>query len=115
MGSDINVYDVYAPACKKLSDKYGVNILEEEPAVIRESDAVILAVKPNVIGSVLAKINIALDDSDTLLISIACALSVSGALLSSLLSTLSISSVSFRSWYMRSMDGLRKEIPFRQN
>ena len=70
-GADINVYDVYAPAAEKLSEKYSVNILGEEPEVIRKSDAVILAVKPNVLGGVLAKINIALDDSDTLIISIA--------------------------------------------
>lgn len=70
-GSDVNVYDVYVPAGNTLKEQYGVNVLDGEIDIIRQSDAVILAVKPNVLGSVLTKVNIALDESDTLLISIA--------------------------------------------
>ena len=69
--SDINVFDVYTPAMQELEKKYGVNICESERDAVKKSDAVILAVKPNVLGSVLDKINTALEDSDTLLISIA--------------------------------------------
>ncbi|MBR1531381.1 MAG: pyrroline-5-carboxylate reductase [Eubacterium sp.] len=70
-GGDINVFDVYAPACEVLKNTYGVNVLDGENGVVRSSDAVILAVKPNILGSVLTKVNITLDESDTLLISIA--------------------------------------------
>ena len=48
-----------------------MNVLDGEISVVKQSDVVVLAVKPNVLGSVLTKINIALDESDTLLISIA--------------------------------------------
>lgn len=70
-GGDINAFDVYKPAAQKLGKEYGVNVLGSETEVIKSSDAVILAVKPNVLGAVLSKINIALDESDTLIISIA--------------------------------------------
>ncbi|MBQ9516778.1 MAG: pyrroline-5-carboxylate reductase [Eubacterium sp.] len=70
-GGDINVFDVYSPAAEALNKAYGVNVLDGEISVVKQSDVVVLAVKPNVLGSVLTKINIALDESDTLLISIA--------------------------------------------
>lgn len=68
---DINAYDVYAPAVEKNVKKYGVNACESEKDTVKKSDIVILAVKPNVLGSVLDKINTALEESDTLIISIA--------------------------------------------
>lgn len=69
--NDINVFDIYTPACESLSKSYSVNILDSEIDIVKQSDVVILAVKPNVLGNVLTKINIALDESNTLLISIA--------------------------------------------
>lgn len=68
---DINVYDVFYPAIEKLTEKYSVNICEDEKAIVKNSDVVILAVKPNILSSVLDKINTVLEESDTLLISIA--------------------------------------------
>lgn len=68
---DINIFDVFYPAIEKLCSKYNLNICEDETAIVNESDAVILAVKPNVLAAVLEKINPALEESDTLLISIA--------------------------------------------
>ncbi len=70
-GKDIAVYDVYAPAVKAVCESYCVTPMESECAVVKACDTVILAVKPNVIGAVLSKINIALDESSTLVISIA--------------------------------------------
>ncbi len=69
--NDINVFDIYTPACESLSKSYSVNILDSEIDIVKQSDVVILAVKPNVLGNVLTKINITLDESNTLLISIA--------------------------------------------
>lgn len=68
---DINIYDVFYPAVEKLTSKYNVNICEDESAIVNASDAVIIAVKPNVLGSVLEKINSALEEKSTLIISIA--------------------------------------------
>lgn len=68
---DINIYDVFYPAIEKLISKHNVNICEDERAIVTASDAVILAVKPNMLASVLEKINPSLEESDTLLISIA--------------------------------------------
>ena len=69
---EIFLYDVFVPAMQKLINKYErIGICDSEEEVVRKSDAVVLAVKPNVLGGVLNKINSALDESDTLLISIA--------------------------------------------
>lgn len=68
---DINVFDVYAPAVNKLQEKYDINSLDSEKSVVENSDAVVLAVKPNVLATVLENINNSLKTSDTLLISIA--------------------------------------------
>ncbi|MBE6719893.1 MAG: pyrroline-5-carboxylate reductase [Ruminococcaceae bacterium] len=68
---DIFAFDINSNMCSRLADKYKVNIADSENDVVRTCDAVILAVKPNVIGSVLDKINITLSESDTLIISIA--------------------------------------------
>ncbi|MBR4240680.1 MAG: pyrroline-5-carboxylate reductase [Eubacterium sp.] len=68
---DINIFDVFYPATEKISEKHGVNLCESASDVIRKSDAVILAVKPNVLASVLNEVNYTLEESKTLLISIA--------------------------------------------
>ena len=69
--NEINVFDVYAPAVEKLTAEYKINKCESECDVVSSRDAVILAVKPNVLPQVLNKINTTLEESDTLLISIA--------------------------------------------
>lgn len=68
---DICAYDVSSAATEKLTQRYEITICENERSVIREAEVVILAVKPNVLGTVLDKINTALEESNTLLISIA--------------------------------------------
>lgn len=69
--SDIYVYDINKDAQKAIVDKYGLNTCQNEADAVKTCGAVILAVKPNVITSVLEKMNIALVESDTLIISIA--------------------------------------------
>lgn len=69
--TDINIFDVFYPAIEKITSKHDVNLCENASEIVKESDAVILAVKPNVLASVLDEINYALDESNTLLISIA--------------------------------------------
>lgn len=68
---DIFVYDVFAPACERLKEKYGVNICSDECDIAESCDTVVLAVKPNVLGSVLEKINNTTEKKSILLISIA--------------------------------------------
>ena len=67
----IGVFDINENAVNALRKEYGVRALESETDVVKSADCVILAVKPNVLGAVLSKLNIALTESDTLLISIA--------------------------------------------
>ena len=69
--SDINAFDVFYPACEKLTSKYSINLCESAKDIVLNSDAVVLAVKPNVIGEVLNEINNALYEKNTLIISIA--------------------------------------------
>lgn len=67
----VNVFDVYAPATDSIKAKYNINVFGSEEEIVKNSDTVVLAVKPNVLSSVLKKIDGALGDKDTLLISIA--------------------------------------------
>lgn len=69
--NEIYVFDVYQPAVEKLSSKYEINSCSSENDVVKKCDVVILAVKPNKLTEVLNKINIALQESNALLISIA--------------------------------------------
>lgn len=68
---EVNVFDVYAPATDNIKAKYNINVFGSEEEIVKNSDTVVLAVKPNVLSSVLKKINGALGDKDTLIISIA--------------------------------------------
>ena len=68
---DINIFDIFYPAVEKVSSRHGVTLCEDARDIVKNSDAVILAVKPNIIASVLDEINTALEESDTLIISIA--------------------------------------------
>ena len=69
--SDIFAYDIYSPATEKASAVLGMNVCIDENEVILKSDIVFLAVKPNVISSVLEKIDSALAEKKPLIISIA--------------------------------------------
>ncbi|MGN1329715.1 MAG: pyrroline-5-carboxylate reductase [Eubacterium sp.] len=68
---EIYVYDVYAPAIKKCKESYSVIECQDESDVVSNSEIVFLAVKPNVIADVLKKIDKAVKESNSLLISIA--------------------------------------------
>lgn len=68
---EVNVFDVYAPATDSIKAKYNINVFSSEEEIVKNSDTVVLAVKPNVLSSVLKKIDGALGDKDTLIISIA--------------------------------------------
>ena len=68
---DINIFDIFYPAVEKVSSKHGVTLCEDAKQVVLNSDAIILAVKPNIIAGVLEDINSTLEESNTLLISIA--------------------------------------------
>lgn len=67
----VNVFDVYAPATDSIKAKYNINVFGNEEEIVKNSDTVVLAVKPNILSSVLKKIDGALGNKDTLLISIA--------------------------------------------
>ncbi len=68
---DVNVFDIYAPATAKMKSKYGINVFDSEEEIVENSDTVVLAVKPNVLSSVLKKIDGVLKSKNTLIISIA--------------------------------------------
>lgn len=68
---EVNVFDVYAPATDSIKAKYNINVFSNEEEIVKNSDTVVLAVKPNILSSVLKKIDGALGNKDTLLISIA--------------------------------------------
>lgn len=69
--NDINIFDIYSPACEKIKAEYDVNICADEIDVVIKSDAVILAVKPNILADVLKKISSVIKAKSPLLISIA--------------------------------------------
>ncbi|MGN0534861.1 MAG: pyrroline-5-carboxylate reductase [Eubacterium sp.] len=69
--SDIFAYDIYSPATEKLSTELGINVCSDEKEIVSENDIVFLAVKPNVIASVLGKIDGTLTERKPLIISIA--------------------------------------------
>ena len=66
---DINAYDVFEGATKKLKENKDINICENEKDVVKSSDIIFLAVKPNVQASVLKAIDGEIKDK--LIISIA--------------------------------------------
>ncbi len=53
---NIFTYDIFDGATSALKEKYNLNVCNDETEVIKSSDAIVLAVKPNVIADVLAKI-----------------------------------------------------------
>ena len=66
---DINAYDIFDGATKKLKENKDINICENEKDVVKSSDIIFLAVKPNVQASVLKAIDGEIKDK--LIISIA--------------------------------------------
>lgn len=68
---EINIYDIYTPACQEMKAQYEINICESEADITFNSDVIVLAVKPNVISSVLDKISSIIKEKNPLIISIA--------------------------------------------
>lgn len=68
---NINIFDINYPSAEKLHNIYPLNIMDNERQTVEKSDVVILAVKPNVLASVLVKISDLLKNKDKLIISIA--------------------------------------------
>lgn len=71
----ITVYDAYKAALEKAQSNYGVNISEDIAKAVKDADLVILAVKPNIIDSVLDSIKNDLK-KDGILISIAAGVTI---------------------------------------
>ncbi|MBQ7740797.1 MAG: pyrroline-5-carboxylate reductase [Eubacterium sp.] len=70
--SSINVFDINEKATKNIKSQFSdINVLQSENEIVKNSDTVILAVKPNVLAAVLDKINLTLEKKSVLLISIA--------------------------------------------
>ena len=76
VGKNVNVYDLDTEKCSELVDKYSVNISENEIEVTKNSDIIILAVKPNIYNSVLSKIAEEITQ-DKIIITIAAGYSIS--------------------------------------
>jgi pyrroline-5-carboxylate reductase len=72
----IQITDVRADRAKELAGLYGVRVAPDNPALVRTSDIVVLAVKPQIMASVLGEIASAVSRK-TLLISIAAGVSTS--------------------------------------
>lgn len=69
--SDISIFDISPSQMKLLADSTGVNSAESATSLIKNSDIVILSVKPNVIGKILSENQNAILEASPLLISIA--------------------------------------------
>lgn len=74
--SDINIFDISKTAIKNIEKAYSVNTFESESDVISNSDTVILAVKPNVIQSVLTSADDIISSKKPLIVSIAAGKSI---------------------------------------
>ncbi len=70
-GKDIYIFDTSPSTLENASAKYAVNKCQNAREVVRLSEYVILAVKPNVLSTVLNDINIVLEESGAVLVSIA--------------------------------------------
>ncbi len=73
---DIWVTDVEQQRLQYLSDNYGINIASNNQAAVSQADVIVLAVKPQQLGSLLDEIASAVDDSK-LIISIAAGITLS--------------------------------------
>lgn len=70
-GSEIYTYDPSAAKLESAAEKYNINKCSNAKEVVALAEYVVLAVKPNVITSVLNEINLTLEENETVLISIA--------------------------------------------
>ncbi len=70
-GNEINIFDINNDALSALNEKHGCNICSDEIEATEKSDILFLAVKPNVIGSVIGKISKSASENNCLVISIA--------------------------------------------
>lgn len=68
---NINVYDSYAPAMEKLTQQCSVEKCCSAVETAKKSDVIFLAVKPNVLSSVLSEIDETVEAKNNLLVSIA--------------------------------------------
>ncbi|NOQ48827.1 MAG: pyrroline-5-carboxylate reductase [Methanococcoides sp.] len=66
----LNASDVYKPALERLNNELGINVSTDNTETIGDSDVVVLAVKPQILKSVLAAIKDSIT-ADKLVISIA--------------------------------------------
>lgn len=73
--SNITVFDTNITKMEKFKEKYKVNIQKDVYLAVKEADIVILAVKPNVIESVLQNISDSLKET-VILVSIAAGVSI---------------------------------------
>ncbi|WP_406660038.1 pyrroline-5-carboxylate reductase [Methanolobus sp. ZRKC3] len=69
-GSDMYASDIFEASLRELNKKFGINVSVENSETIKNCDVIILAVKPQILKSVLSTIKESLDSSK-LLISIA--------------------------------------------
>lgn len=74
---NVSAFDVSNKAIEQAKKMYGINICNSETDIISNSNIIILAVKPNVIGSVLTKIDSALSEKKPLIVSIAAGKTIS--------------------------------------
>ena len=54
---NITLFDISTTRTQELKDKYGVNAAETMPALAKEADILILAVKPNIMPNILAELS----------------------------------------------------------
>lgn len=74
---NVAVYDISAQAANQTNKLYAVNVYNSEAEIAANSDIVVLAVKPNVISTVLSKINSVLSEKKPLIVSIAAGKTIS--------------------------------------
>lgn len=70
-GKEIAVFDIDSAKTKELSCEYGLQVFTDECEIAAECETVVLAVKPNIFPSLLAKIGDTLKENDPLILSIA--------------------------------------------
>lgn len=74
--SNVNVYDISDTAVDNIKVQYGVNNFDRIDDLVNNSDAVILAVKPNVIKTILTDADNSFSEKKPLIISIAAGKSI---------------------------------------
>ena len=75
LSKNVNIFDLNAEKVDELVEKYGINKLQNENEIVKQSDIVIFSVKPNVISKVLEKVKNDLDEK-TVILSIAAGISI---------------------------------------